>query len=311
MKLFLILVVCISPLFGSEIVRKPLSIPGTAFEWGKHHQSRSAALATLQNNCIQIAGNVQNFSLALRSDGSVIAWGSNNSGQTNAPTTGVFTCIAAGWKHALAVRNDGTVTEWGMSQRFWPKQSEAFTKSITNAVTAVAGDNHSAVLLANGTVVTWGTRSSVTNKVSAWQNIIDLSSGWYHLVGLRQDGTLLTAGLGFAHSARKPDGNFIRVEAGMFHNLALRSDGTVAAWGDNTFGQCEMPKGLTNVVRIGAGRYHSMAVKQDGSVVSWGRNPKNDFNQFDIPSPLNGAKVLFAGGYASVHSQVIIKSRNP
>ena len=64
-------------------------------------------------------------SLALRSDGTVWAWGGNAHGQlgdgtTTQRTTPVqvsgltgITAIATGGGHGLAVRNDGTVWAWG------------------------------------------------------------------------------------------------------------------------------------------------------------------------------------------------------
>ena len=54
------------------------------------------------------------FALALKSDGTVTAWGSNSKGQTNVPTglNGVV-AISAGGSHALALKSDGTVVAWG------------------------------------------------------------------------------------------------------------------------------------------------------------------------------------------------------
>ena len=53
-------------------------------------------------------------SLALKSDGTVVAWGSNDYGQSNVPAglTGV-TAIAGGYGHSLALKSDGTVVAWG------------------------------------------------------------------------------------------------------------------------------------------------------------------------------------------------------
>jgi hypothetical protein len=52
--------------------------------------------------------------LALKVDGTVVAWGNNSRGQTNVP--GGLTnamAIAAGYAHSIALRNDGTVIAWG------------------------------------------------------------------------------------------------------------------------------------------------------------------------------------------------------
>jgi hypothetical protein len=52
--------------------------------------------------------------VALRTDGTVRAWGSNGNGQTNVPSDlGVSMAIAAGYDHTVALRTDGTVRAWG------------------------------------------------------------------------------------------------------------------------------------------------------------------------------------------------------
>ncbi len=64
--------------------------------------------------------------------------------------------------------------------------------------------------------------------------------------------------------------NIVNIAAGNNHALALISDGRVVAWGDNSSGQTSVPPGLSNVVRIAAGSSHSLALKSDGTVVGWG-----------------------------------------
>src|SRR5438105_2783784 len=53
-------------------------------------------------------------SLALKENGTVVAWGENNYGQTNVPSglTNVV-AIAAGGYTTAALKNDGTVVAWG------------------------------------------------------------------------------------------------------------------------------------------------------------------------------------------------------
>ena len=52
--------------------------------------------------------------LALKNDGTVVAWGENCYGQATVPAglSGVV-AIAAGALHSLALKNDGTVVAWG------------------------------------------------------------------------------------------------------------------------------------------------------------------------------------------------------
>jgi hypothetical protein len=66
-------------------------------------------------NVVAVAAGVDH-SLALKSDGTVVAWGGNSSGQTNVPAgLGNLVAVAAGFQFSLALKNDGTVVAWGAS----------------------------------------------------------------------------------------------------------------------------------------------------------------------------------------------------
>ncbi len=65
--------------------------------------------------------------------------------------------------------------------------------------------------------------------------------------------------------------------------------GGVMSWGDDSYGQCDTPLGLTNAAVIAAGEYHSVAVKDNGSVVQWG------YDWADVPANLTNAVAVAAG----------------
>jgi alpha-tubulin suppressor-like RCC1 family protein len=69
-----------------------------------------------------------------------------------------------------------------------------------------------------------------------------------------------------------PEGlsNAVAIAAGGYFSLALRNNGTVIGWGDNTYGETTIPAGLTNVVGIAAGYFHGVALLANGSVTNWG-----------------------------------------
>src|SRR5258706_524153 len=74
--------------------------------------------------------------------------------------------------------------------------------------------------------------------------------------------------------------------------------GSVVAWGDNSYGQCDvpaLPSGLT-FVDVAAGVGHSVALRSDGSVVAWGANYSGECNVPSLPSGLTYVDVA-AGGY--------------
>ena len=76
------------------------------------------------SHIVAIAAGVDQ-SLALKSDGTVLSWGFNSSGQLgDGTTTGRFTpgavssasnivAISAGFIHSLALTSDGTLLSWG------------------------------------------------------------------------------------------------------------------------------------------------------------------------------------------------------
>ena len=92
-------------------------------------------------------------SLALKYDGTVVAWGDNSQEQATVPAglTDVI-AIAAGDRHSLALKRDGTVVAWGNND-----YGQSNVPAGLREVTAIAaGRFHSLALKRNGTVVTWG-----------------------------------------------------------------------------------------------------------------------------------------------------------
>jgi alpha-tubulin suppressor-like RCC1 family protein len=94
--------------------------------------------------------------LALRSDGTVAAWGSSTYGQTNVPVglTGVV-AIGAGAFHSLAVKGDGTLVAWGAGASSVPSTFPNLGQSyipptVTNLVAASGGQAHTLALAGDG-----------------------------------------------------------------------------------------------------------------------------------------------------------------
>ena len=83
--------------------------PGYLAGWGQLPGLTPVGL----DNVIAIAGG-QSHAVALRADGTVVAWGDNEFGQISVPAglTDVI-AIAAGDYHSLALKSDGTVVAWG------------------------------------------------------------------------------------------------------------------------------------------------------------------------------------------------------
>ena len=179
-------------------------------------------------------------SLALKSDGSVWAWGYNSSGQLGNGTTNYsFTpvqvsgpggtgtldgvvAIAAGYYHSLALKSDGTVWAWGNNSNGQLGEGTATnyntpvqvvgpggTGTLTGVVAIAAGDANSLALESDGTVWAWG-----------WNYYGQLGDGTYttrynpvQVLGPRGTGTL---------------GNVVAIAAGYYHSLAVRQPATTS-----------------------------------------------------------------------------------
>jgi hypothetical protein len=89
---------------------------------------------------------------ALKTDGSVVAWGWNNEGQTNvpvAPRSGV-TAVATGGLHTVALKTVGRVVAWGYNcygQATVPAEAQSEVTAIA------AGGIHTVALKNDGSVI--------------------------------------------------------------------------------------------------------------------------------------------------------------
>ncbi|OPY63605.1 MAG: Cadherin-like beta sandwich domain protein [Pelotomaculum sp. PtaU1.Bin065] len=91
-----------------------------------------------------------------------------------------------------------------------------------------------------------------------------------------------------------------RMAPGGDHVVVIRPNGTVAAWGDNTYGQCNVPEGLTDVRAVAAGSAYAMALTGDGRVHCWGGYNAAGYETISIPQAVTDVqgsiKLIAAGG---------------
>ncbi|GAB3280468.1 hypothetical protein GCM10027589_07430 [Actinocorallia lasiicapitis] len=252
---------------------------GTAGAGAKSSATLVPGISELSHYPRSVAAG-ERHSLAVKSDGTVWAWGDDSDGQlgnglagsTYVPTQvsglSAVVAVAAGFESSYALKSDGTVWAWGANSygqlgngTTTLSQSPVQVSGITNARALSAGYGFAVVTLNDGTAKAWGSQDSGSLGNGAASGISTTPSTVFGLTGLRLDRDALASG-----SA---------------HTLAVKTDGTLVSWGLNDDGQLGNGSttdatspvsvtGLTNVAKVGGGWVNSYAITSGGVVKSWG-----------------------------------------
>ena len=262
------------------------------FFWGTNSPEGRLSVPADLLNVKSIDAGV-NHSVALKSDGTLVAWGGNGGSENIATVpTGLANIaeIDCGWAWTLVRRENGSLFAWGADD----SGQISSLPSESNFVQISAGNMHGAALRSDGTVVCWGRNDmGQCNVPSGLSGVTAVIAYGHHTMALCSDGTVKVWGSGEAAPFELSGVTSIASGEGFY--LALKSDGTVVAWGDNTFGQSMVPSSLNNVSKIFATADAAFAVKKDGAIVSWGNNQSGQRN---IPSSANGESILEIRGNA-------------
>jgi len=233
-------------------------------------------------------GGGENWSFAIKSDGTLYAWGNNSQGQLGVGVAGdqsfsvqvgsdTWEMVArGGLYHSLGIKSDGTLWGWGdgangktglggTSDYNSPQQIGSDSWQFVGA-----GYNSSHGIKADGTLWAWG----------------------YGAQGVFGDGSTTAS-----QTTPKQIGSdsWSMVAGGEAHTIAIKSNGTLWATGFNNNGRLGVgdTTSRTTFTQVGTDtdwsyvvcdRDSSYGIKTDGSLWAWGRN---DFGQLGIGNTTN------------------------
>jgi alpha-tubulin suppressor-like RCC1 family protein len=248
-----------------------------------------------------------NFSVALKDDGTVYAWGWNAFSKLAVPSNlSNVVMVSAGGFHGSALKNDGMVVNWG--DPFFDA-SVVVPNDLSDVVDIAAGGQFNMALRRDATPVVWGSTNAPSGYAldmpSGLSDVVDLAAGSYHAMVLKADGTVTAWGYNNWGQTDLPAGlsGVVAIDAGRAHSVALKTDGTVFGWGDPIV--TNVPAALTNVVAVAAGNDHCLALRSDGTVVAWGQNTSG---QSEVPSGLTNVVAISAGAR---HSLALLNDGSP
>ena len=276
-----------------------------------------AATGGLDDRATRPALYCGNHSLALRSDGSLWAWGINSSGAVGDGTTDEhlvpvkiggdtgWVTVAGGSSFSLAVRADGTLWTWGSNYGGQLGDGTTVERHVPTQVgtdgdwfVVAGGSDHCLGLKADGSLWAWGGNAK----------------------GQLGDGTTIDQ---HVPTRIGSDADWETVACGSGFSLALKADGSLWAWGANQYGQLGDGTTIDQHVpaRIGSdadwetvacGPDLSLALKSYGTLWTWGNNVKGELGDGTTAERLDPGKIgttttwlgISAGGFGTKNGGV-------
>jgi len=179
---------------------------------------------------------------------------------------------------------------------------------LSNVVAIATGYSHVLALKNNGTVIAWGDDSSgQTNIPPDLTNVVAISAAWNSVgsVALKDDGTLVSWPAKSDVLAGVTNAAALATGSGDSSGLAFMSNGLAIAWGDNTYGQTNIPPDLHSAISGSLGSRHDLVLRTDGTIFAWGSNigatSGNAYvGQATIPYGLSNVLMVSAGGNQSL-----------
>lgn len=216
-----------------------------------------------------------------------------------------WAAIATGDLHSLAIKSDGTLWAWGFNasgqvgngNTTSPQPSPVQVGTDTNWVSVAAGQDHSLAIKSNGTLWAWGANSSgqlgigTTSSSQTTPIQVGTDTNWVSVVGgatftiaLKSTGELWAWGsngfgaLGIGSSGGTytspvqvgTDTNWASVASGQYYSLAVKTTGTLWAWGYNLSGQLGIGNNTDQNSPVQVGTSNGWSAVSAGGISGYG-----------------------------------------
>lgn len=268
--------------------------------------------------------------------------------------------ISVGYDHTLALMSDGTVMAWGnndygqlaVNDQIKPSYTPLEVKGLNKVIAIAAGFKYSLALKSDGTVLQWGSPLgesmdyySSPTKIIDLQDVKQIYSSFSRSYAVKDDGTLWAWGDGNLGALGEGNRlvtvqpiqilgmqNVANIAIGLSSTTLLKTDGTVWTWGSNMFGELGngetgfgigdqskdvlIPfqlKELNHITQISSGYSHTLALSSDGTVWVWGENSYGQLGNGDTENQLIPIEIKVSSPVRIVvasrtHSYILIQS---
>lgn len=232
------------------------------------------------------------YTLAIKTNGAIWAWGNNLYGQLGvgdqndrttptqiiAGTDSDWSTVRAGEFHTIAYKTNNTLWAWGLN---------------TDGQLGIGNTNNrnTPAQIIIGTDIDWATNS--------------FDAGFYHTIAINTNGSLWAwglnddsqLGLGDITKRTTPsrigsETNWSTVAAGGYHTIAHKVNKTIWAWGKNNYGQLGLGGTISRITPssigtssdwsvVEAGAFHTIAITTNKVIWVWGRNNNGQLGMGD------------------------------
>lgn len=239
--------------------------------------------------CWQSIDVGQYHTVAIKTDGTLWAWGDNTDGElgdgtnisTNTPkqigTATNWKSVSAGISHTVAIKTDGTLWAWGYN--YYGQLGNGANANVNSPIQIGSATDWRSISAG-------GVHTMALRDASGGGGVFETLWAW----GKNNLGEL---GDGTNNAASSPkqigsDFDWSYISAGTDHSVALKRDGTLWTWGSNSYGQlgdgtiinknnptqiivpATIPSSTWKSISGGGG--HTAAIKTDGTLWIWGSN---------------------------------------